>query len=111
MLSKPILLNNFKRAFSMNEDYILNESLKNGEFGEKNEFTWIYDAPFKTLTIQEQGHKTDSKFKELEVKGILDKEAKSLIDILQSEDDDEMYSIEQFNEKITKSICSQLVLV
>jgi hypothetical protein len=29
----------------------------------------------------------------------------------QSEDDDEMYSIEQFNEKITKSICSQLVLV
>ena len=30
---------------------------------------------------------------------------------LQSEDDDEMYSIEQFNEKITQSICSQLVLV
>jgi len=28
-----------------------------------------------------------------------------------SEDDDEMYSIEQFNEKITESICSQLILV
>lgn len=28
-----------------------------------------------------------------------------------SEDDDEMYSIEQFNEKITKPICSILVLV
>jgi len=30
---------------------------------------------------------------------------------LQSEDDDEMYSIEQFNEKITQPICSLLVLV
>jgi len=30
---------------------------------------------------------------------------------LKSEDDDEMYSIEQFNEKITQSICSKLVLV
>ena len=30
---------------------------------------------------------------------------------LQSEDEDEMYSIEQFNEKITQSICSQLVLI
>jgi hypothetical protein len=29
----------------------------------------------------------------------------------QSEDDDEMYSIEQFNEKITHPICSKLVLV
>lgn len=29
----------------------------------------------------------------------------------QSEDDDEMYSIEQFNEKITQPICSLLVLV
>ena len=35
---------------------------------------------------------------------------KKLKDI-KSEDDDEMYSIEQFNEKITQSICSQLVLV
>ena len=26
MLSKPILLNNFKRAFKMNEDYLLNEA-------------------------------------------------------------------------------------
>jgi len=30
---------------------------------------------------------------------------------LHSEDDDEMYSIEQFNEKITQSICSQLVSI
>ena len=30
---------------------------------------------------------------------------------LKSEDDDEMYSIEQFNEKITQSISSLLVLV
>ena len=30
---------------------------------------------------------------------------------LQSEDEDEMYSIEQFNEKITQSICSQIVLI
>jgi len=29
---------------------------------------------------------------------------------LKSDDDDEMYSIEQFNEKITQPICSQLVL-
>jgi hypothetical protein len=29
---------------------------------------------------------------------------------LKSEDDDEMYSIKQFNEKITHPICSQLVL-
>lgn len=86
MLSKPILLNNFKRSFQMNEDYLLNESVKNGEFGDKNQFTWIYDTPFKTLTIQEQGHKTGSKFKELEVKGIMDREAKKLIDKLQSED-------------------------
>jgi hypothetical protein len=30
---------------------------------------------------------------------------------LKSDDDDEMYSIEQFNEKITQPICSQLVLI
>jgi len=30
---------------------------------------------------------------------------------LHSEDEDEMYSIEQFNEKITQSICSQLILI
>ena len=30
---------------------------------------------------------------------------------LKSEDEDEMYSIEQFNEKITQAICSQLVLI
>ena len=86
MLSKPILLNNFKRSFQMNVDYLLNESTKNGKFGDKNQFTWIYDKPFKSLTIQEQGHKTDSKFKELEVKGIMDREAKELIDKLESED-------------------------
>jgi hypothetical protein len=86
MLSKPILLNNFKRSFQMNEDYLLNESVKNGEFGDKNQFTWIYDKPFKILTIQEQGHKTGSDFKELEVKGILEGEAKKLMDKIQSVD-------------------------
>ena len=64
----------------------LNESVNNGSFGDKNQFTWIYDKPFKNLTLQEQGHKSKTGFKELVIKKIEDREVKKLIDEIQYED-------------------------
>lgn len=64
----------------------LNEAVNNGSFGDKNQFTWIYDKPFKNLTLQEQGHKSKTRFKELVIKKIEDREVKKLIDEIQYED-------------------------
>ena len=56
----------------------LNEAVNNGSFGDKNQFTWIYDKPSKNLTLQEQGHKSKTGFKELVIKKIEDREVKKL---------------------------------
>ena len=71
----------------LNEGSAFIESdIDNGSFGDKNQFTWIYDKPFKNLTVQEQGHKSRTGFKELVIKKIEDREVKKLIDEIQYED-------------------------
>ena len=74
-----------KKHIPLFEEYI-NESSSNGKFGDKDQFNWDFDKPFKILTIQEPGHKTGQKFKELQVKGLMDSDASKLIDRLKKED-------------------------
>jgi hypothetical protein len=45
MLSKPILLNNFKRSFNMNEDYLLNEELLTEESAVENRIKELAQDP------------------------------------------------------------------
>jgi hypothetical protein len=74
-----------KKHIPLFEEYV-NESSANGKFGDKDQFNWDFDKPFKILTIQEPGHKTGKGFKELQVKGLMDSDAMKLIDRLKKED-------------------------
>lgn len=70
-----------KKYHELYGDEVDEASVSSGSF---SGFNWIYDKPFKLLTIQNP--KSESGFRELEIKKIEDTEAQKLVKKLQSED-------------------------
>lgn len=77
---------NLKTSKHTKKYHELYEASEASEGSLPGELKWIYDEPFKKLTLQKNGTQKKESFKELEINKIDKKDALSIVKDLQSED-------------------------